>query len=69
MARRSLGRTATRSYGLDDVVQGIMFPMGDGATGRVRGRAKRCGLKDARHLHIGRTRVGDRQVTHQIVIP
>ncbi|MGY3287612.1 hypothetical protein ACVWWP_000679 [Bradyrhizobium sp. LM3.6] len=38
---------------LDNVVQRLVFPIGDGAALGIGGHAKRLRLEDARHLQIG----------------
>ena len=46
-------------HGLDDVVQGSMFPVGDPAAGGVQSHAKRFGPEHAGHLCIGETPIGN----------
>ncbi len=49
-------------HGLDDVVQWLMFPVGDSGAGGVQSHVKWRGPEHARHLRIGRTPVGNRYV-------
>ncbi len=44
--------------GLDDVVQRVVFPVGDPGTGGIQRHAKWCGPEHTGHLDIGTTPVG-----------
>jgi hypothetical protein len=50
------------AHGLDDVVQWVMFPVGDPATRGVQCHTKWCGSEHTRHLRIGKTAFCHRQV-------
>src|SRR6267142_6843097 len=49
-------------HGLDDVVQWLMFPVGDAGTRGIQSHVKWCGPQHACHLHIGRTPLGAWQI-------
>jgi hypothetical protein len=49
-------------HGLDDVVQRLMFPVGDPGTRGVQSHAKWCGSKYARHFRIGVRTLGNLRI-------